>query len=150
MGHTYANVLLHVVFSAKDRWPLISESFRPRLYEYMCGVARSEFGRALTVGGTDNHIHGLLSVGTDLSIGEMLAKWKSLSSGWVHKTFPDAADFAWQTGYGAFSVSQSNAEKVIRYIESQAEHHKRLTFEEEFTALLKRHGVQFDPQRIWD
>jgi REP element-mobilizing transposase RayT len=150
MGHTYANVLLHVVFGTKERRPSIGESFRPRLYEYMCGVARSEFGRALTVGGTDNHIRGLLSIGTDLSIGEILAKWKSLSSGWVHKTFPDAADFAWQTGYGAFSVSQSNAEKVIQYIAGQAEHHKRLTFEEEFLALLKRHGVQFDPQHVWD
>ena len=150
MGHTYANILLHVVFSTKDRRSMIHESFRTRLYEYMSGVARNEFGRALTVGGTENHVHGLLSIGTDLSVGEILSKWKSLSSGWVHKTFADAPDFAWQIGYGVFGVSQSNAEKVIRYIEGQAEHHKRQTFEEEFMALLKRHGVQFDAQHVWN
>ena len=150
MGHTYSNILLHVVFGTKDRRPLILETFRVRLYEYMSGVARSEFGRALTVGGTENHLHGLLSIGTDLSVGEILAKWKSLSSGWVHKTFPESQDFAWQVGYGAFSVSQSNAQKVIAYLGGQVEHHKRQTFEEEFVALLKRHGVQFDPQHVWD
>jgi REP element-mobilizing transposase RayT len=150
MGHTYSNILLHVVFSTKDRRPLIEEPFRVRLYEYMSGVARKEFGRALTIGGTDNHLHGLLSIGTDLAVGEIMAKWKSLSSGWVHKTFPESPDFAWQIGYGAFSVSQSNAEKVIAYIGGQAEHHKRQTFEEEFVALLKRHGVQFDPHHVWD
>jgi REP element-mobilizing transposase RayT len=150
MGHTYANVLLHVVFGTKDRVPTIRDSFRPRLHEYLGGVARAEFGRALAIGGTDNHVHGLLSIGTDLSIGEVLSKWKSLSSGWLHKTILDAAGFAWQTGYGAFSVSQSNAAKVVEYIRNQAQHHKRLTFEEEFLALLRRHGVPFDAAHVWD
>lgn len=150
MGHTYANVLLHVVFSTKDRRPMIRESFRPRLYEYMSGVARQEFGCALTIGGTDNHVHGLLSVGTDISIGEVMSKWKSLSSGWIHKTFPDAVDFSWQIGYGVFSVSRSSVDKVTRYIDGQVEHHKKQTFEEEFIALLMRHGIQYDPAHMWD
>jgi REP element-mobilizing transposase RayT len=150
MGHTYANVLLHVVFSTKDRAPAIHEAWRVRLYEYMAGVARNEFGRALSIGGTDNHVHGLLSVGTDLSIGEILSKWKSLSSGWLHKTIPEAARFAWQTGYGAFSVSQSNMVKVGQYIEGQAGHHRQQSFEEEFVALLKRHGIEYDPLHVWD
>jgi len=150
MGHTYANVLLHVVFSTKDRVPAIHDAFRVRLYEYMAGVARNEFGRALSIGGTADHVHGLLSVGTDMAIGDIMSKWKSLSSGWLHKTIPEARDFAWQTGYGAFSVSQSNAGAVSQYIEEQAEHHKKRTFEEEFAALLKRHGIDYDAAHMWN
>jgi REP element-mobilizing transposase RayT len=150
MGHTYANVLLHVVFSTKDRAPTIRDTFRVRLYEYMAGVARNEFGRALSIGGTADHVHGLLSIGTDRAIGDIMSKWKSLSSGWAHQTIADAKDMAWQTGYGAFSVSQSKVAAVSRYIEEQAEHHKKRTFEEEFVALLKRHGIDFDAAHVWD
>jgi len=149
VGHTYSSLLVHVVFSTKDRRPVIHDSFRQRLYEYMGGIARGEFGRALSVGGTANHVHGLLSMNAATSVAEAMRKWKILSSGWVHETFPAEADFAWQEGYGAFSVSRSGADKVIRYIEAQAEHHKRLTFEEEFVALLERHGIEYDPERIW-
>ena len=102
----------------------------------MSGVARNEFGRALRIGGTENHLHGLLSLSTAVSAAEAMRKWKSLSSGWVHKTFPSASDFGWQAGYGVFSVSQSNAAAVIEYIENQREHHRTRTFEEEFVALL--------------
>jgi REP element-mobilizing transposase RayT len=150
MGHTFASVYVHVVFSTKERASLIAEPWRVRLYEYMAGVAREEFGRAISLGGTENHLHGLLSIGTDNSIGEIMAKWKALSSGWAHKTLPKAAGFAWQSGYGVFSVSRSNMDKVVSYIEGQAEHHKTRTFEEEFVALLKRHGIPYDPRRLWD
>jgi len=149
MGHTYSNLLVHAVFSVKERQPLIRDAFRQRLYEYMGGIARNEFGRALSVGGTDNHLHALLSLNTTASVADALRKWKSLSSGWVHETFPGNAGFAWQEGYGAFSVSKSNAGKVIAYIEAQAEHHKRLTFEEEFVALLDRHGIAYDRASLW-
>jgi len=150
MGHTYANVLIHVIFSTKGRQPLIRESFRERLYEYMGGLARQEFGPALSIGGTENHVHGLLSINTSISIGEAMSKWKSLSSGWVHKAFAEAPDFGWQSGYGVFSVSQSNALGVKKYIEAQPERHQTRTFEEEFIAFLKRHGVRYDPERLWD
>jgi len=149
MGHTYSNLLVHAVFSTKDRRPAIHDSFRARLYEYMGGIARNEFGRALGIGGTDNHVHALLSLNTTVSAAEAMRKWKSLSSGWIHETFPASASFAWQEGYGIFSISRSNADKVVRYIENQAEHHKRRTFEEEFITLLERHGIEYDPQRIW-
>jgi REP element-mobilizing transposase RayT len=149
MGHTYCNLLVHTVFSTKDRRPVIHDSFRQRLHEYMGGVARGEFGRAMCIGGTDNHVHALLSMNTTVCIAEAMRKWKSLSSGWVHDTFHEASAFSWQEGYGVFSVSRSNAKKVVRYIEAQAEHHRRLTFEEEFIALLDRHGIEYDPQRIW-
>ena len=150
MGHTYVSVHLHVVFGTRERQRIIGEDWRQRLHKYMAGVARQEFGRAIAVGGTEDHVHGLLSVGTDLSIGEVMSKWKSLSSGWVHKTFPAAAGFGWQVGYGVFSVSQSNVDKVVRYIENQVEHHRRQTFQEELAALLKRHGVAFDAAHFLD
>ena len=150
MGHTYSRLLFHVVFSTKERRPLIHESFGPRLYDYMGGIARHEFGRSLGVGGAADHVHGLLSVNPAVSVAEAMRKWKSLSSLWVHETFPQRRDFAWQEGYGAFSVSPSNAEAVCRYIAGQEKHHRQLTFQEEFIALLERHGIEYDPARIWD
>jgi REP element-mobilizing transposase RayT len=113
-------------------------------------VARQEFGRALAIGGTSNHLHGLILLRPDISVSEAMQKWKSLSSGWVHKAFRGDSDFAWQAGYAAFSVSSSNKGKVAVYIAGQAEHHKKRTFEEEFLALLQRHGVRYDPAHVWD
>lgn len=149
MSHTYPNILLHVVFSTKERRPIIDVSFRQQLYEYLCGIARKEFGRALRIGGTENHIHGLLSIGTDISVGEAMSKWKSLSSGWVHRTFPKASDFKWQEGYGVFSVSKSLVPTVERYIAKQGAHHQRQTFEEEFVEFLVKHEIEFDPKELW-
>ncbi len=150
MSHTFANVVLHVIFSTKDRRPLIDDALRPQLFEYMGGIARNEFGKALVIGGSGNHVHGLLSLNTDIAIGQAMSKLKSLSSGWVHRTFSHAADFAWQSGYGAFSVSASRLHEVERYIARQEEHHKTVSFEEEFQKFLVRHGVKFDPAKIWD
>ena len=150
MGHTYSNILIHAVFSTKDRRPIILPEFEGRLWQYLCGLARKEFGVALRVGGTENHIHALLSLRTDASVAEAMRKWKSLSSGWLHKTVPAAAEFAWQVGYGAFSVSQSNVDAVVNYIANQKEHHRHKTFEEEFIAFLERHGVKYDPKHVWD
>ena len=150
MGHTYSNLLLHIAFSTKGRGPLIHDAFRDRLHEYLGGVAHEEFGRPVKIGGTEDHVHGLIVLRTDISLGEAMAKWKSLSSVWVHKTFSAEQDFAWQQGYGAFSVSESLADKVKHYIANQAKRHRKMTFEEEFVVLLKRHGIPYDPQRIWD
>jgi REP element-mobilizing transposase RayT len=150
MGHTYANLIFHVVFSTKERRPLIHDTFRTRLHEYLGGLARAEFRGTLSIGGTDNHVHGLIVLPADLALADAMRKWKSLSSKWVHETFPTEADFAWQEGYGAFSVSRSNVTKVAAYIEQQEKHHRRMTFEEEFVTLLKRHGIEYDPKYVWD
>ena len=98
MGHTYGNLMIHAVFSTKDRRQLIDETIRQRLYEYMAGLARKEFGRALCIGGMPDHVHGLLSLRTDVSPAEAMRKWKSLPGGWVHKTFPSHRRFGWQSG----------------------------------------------------
>lgn len=150
MSHTFANVLVHVIFSTKNRAPMIRKPVQERLYEYLGGVARHEFGQALRIGGTENHVHGLLVLRTDIALSQAMSKWKSLSSGWVHTTFPEYGAFAWQGGYGAFSVSESNAATVVAYIDRQAEHHQTMSFEEEFAAFLERHGVKYDPAHLWD
>ena len=150
MGHTYFNLLIHVIFSTKDRQPLIRADFAQRLHEYLCGLGREEFGRAIKVGGAADHIHGLISIRTDIAVAQAMSRWKSLATGWVHKTVAEAGDFAWQSGYGAFSVSQSNVGDVVKYIEKQAEHHARMTFQEEFMEFLRRHPIEFDPGHVWD
>jgi REP element-mobilizing transposase RayT len=149
MGHTYSNLLIHVVFGTKNRTASITPELRPRLHEYLGGVARNEFGRALEIGGTTDPMHGLISLNRDVSIADAMRKWKSLSSGWVHRTFPSHVSFAWQPGYGAFSVSQSSADSVRAYIVRQEEHHREMTFEDELRALLDRHGVPYDPDHLF-
>jgi len=150
MGHTYFNLLIHTVFGTKDRHPTIRVSFRTRLHEYLGGIAREEFGRALQIGGAADHVHGLIVLRTDVAVADAMRIWKSLSSGWIHKTFPDEQDFAWQKGYAVFSVSESNAEQVKAYIANQESHHRKQTFEEEYLALLERHGIQYDSRFVWD
>ena len=150
MGHTYTDVLLHVVFSTKGRRPTIEERFRQRLHEYLSGIARNEFGAALRLGGTVDHLHGLIRLRPDIALSDAMCAWKSRSSKWVHDTFERTRDFAWQGGYAAFGVSESNRDEVIAYIDHQAEHHRRRTFEEELLALLQRHGIEYDPRYVWD
>jgi REP element-mobilizing transposase RayT len=150
MGNTYTNLLIHTIFSTKGRRPLIHDAFRERLHEYLGGLARHEFLASLGVGGTANHVHGLLALPATLSVAEAMRKWKGLSSKWVHETLPGESDFGWQEGYAAFSVSRSNVPKVAAYIAGQAEHHRTMTFEDELVALLKRHGVEYDPRYVFD
>jgi putative transposase len=150
MGHSYSHVVIHAIFSTKGRRPLIRDDFREALWRYMAGVASGEFGHAIRIGGTADHLHGLLLVRPDVAVATAIGKWKSLSSAWVHKTVSDAREFAWQTGYAAFSVSRSSEEEVAGYIAQQAQHHRRRTFEEEFIELLKRHEVEYDPRYVFD
>ena len=150
MSHTFSNILIHVIFGTKARRPLILPAHSERLYAYMAGIAREEFGHAIKIGGMPDHVHALLRIGTDISVGQAVSKFKSLSSGWAHKNVPELHDLFWQTGYGAFSVSRSNVGSVVGYIEAQESHHKVRTFQEEFVAFLQKHGVEYDPEHVWD
>jgi putative transposase len=150
MSHSFTNLLVHVVFSTKRREPWLTPQIRPRLFGYMRALARNEFGDCLKLGGVEDHIHGAIVLPADVSVAYALSRWKSLSSGWVHKTFPDLKEFAWQEGYGAFSVSRSGLDVVLRYIDGQVDHHRHMTFQEELLTLLQRHGIEFDPQRVLD
>ncbi len=133
MPHSYVTSIFHVVFSTKERMQLIHADVQPRLWDYMKDVAHNHGIRVLAIGGTENHLHALLSLTADANIAEVVRILKCNSSRWLRETKPL---FSWQEGYGAFSVSPSQVERVRRYIRNQAEHHASSSFDEELTAML--------------
>jgi putative transposase len=150
MSQSYCNLLYHLVFSTKGRRRWLGDGMRARVHSYLGGAVRDEGGVALVVNGTSDHVHILGRLRQDKAISAVLRDIKSNSSGWLHRTFPEVSLFAWQGGYGAFTVSASQVEKTRRYILDQEEHHKTQTFEEEFIALLKAHGIEYDERYIWN
>jgi putative transposase len=149
MSHSYISCLFHCVFSTKERRPTITSEIEERLWRYMGGIARENKFKALQIGGIEDHVHLLLSLPSTLPISKALQLVKGGSSKWVHNTFPQHQDFEWQEGYGAFSVGISQAEDTTKYIANQREHHRTKTYQEEFLAILKRHGIEYDPRYIW-
>lgn len=149
MPHTFANLLTHVIFSTKDRQPLLTTSLRPDLLAYMGGIVRNLGGKMIESSAPLDHVHCLLSLPTTVSMAEALRVVKTNSSLWVHETRRQPA-FVWQTGYGAFSVSQSNLQSVLKYIRGQDQHHRKISFQEEFISFLKRNGIPYDERYIWD
>ncbi|HPU31134.1 MAG TPA: IS200/IS605 family transposase [Phycisphaerae bacterium] len=150
MPGAYARILFHVTFSTKGRARLITPDLQSRLYPYIGGIIREEKGVLYEIGGIGNHVHLLFSWRTEPSIATLIRRLKAGSSQWVHQTFPGMRTFAWQEGYGVFSVSQSQMPAVQQYIQNQVAHHKERTFEEEFLALLKAHKIEYDERYIWD
>jgi REP element-mobilizing transposase RayT len=150
MANTFTNLLVHTVFSTKHRVPFLQEPLRERLYEYVGGILRKEGDILLEIGGIPDHVHLLVRLKADRSVSTMIREIKSSSSKWVHQTFPESQSFAWQTGYGAFSVSESRAAAVRRYIRGQAEHHMRLSFKDELIGLLRKHRIAFDERYLLD
>jgi REP element-mobilizing transposase RayT len=147
---SYTNLLYHIVFSTKNREPSLEPGMRPRLFEYLGGAVRSEGGTALAINGIADHLHILARLRQDKAVSAVIGAIKANSSGWIHRTLSGYANFAWQTGYGAFTVSASQVGKVRHYIENQEEHHRVRTFQEEFLAFLKAHGIEYDERYIWD
>lgn len=148
MPQSYTNLIAHIVFSTRDRLPMISATLQPRLYEYLGGFVRGEKGKLYEVGGMPDHVHLLVRLHPDTSVSTYLRDMKGHSSGWIHRTFPDLSDFWWQGGYAAFSVSQSQVESVAKYIRNQAEHHKKRDSRAEFRVLLRAHGITFDEKYL--
>ena len=149
MSHTYTNLLSHVVFSTKDRQPLIDAELKPRLLGYMNGIANENGGSVLSLNAMPDHLHLLWELPATISMSDSLRVLKTNSSRWVRETFGSRKPFAWQTGYGAFSVSRSNVSAVARYVESQEIHHRKRTFDEEFVELLVKHGIAYDPKFVF-
>ena len=149
MGHSYTTILVHYVFSTKGREKLITPDLQARLYPYIGGIARTNKMTALAVGGIDDHLHALLALPSTLSIAKAVQLVKGGSSKWVHDSFPEHGGFAWQEGYGAFTVGKSQIERTVRYIGNQAEHHREVSFQEEFLGFLETHEIEYDPRYIW-
>ena len=147
---SYTNLLYHLVFSTKRREPWLNAELRPRLCEYLGGGIRAEKGIALAINSMPDHVHILAKLRQDKAVSDILRGIKANSSGWIHRTFPELKGFAWQEGYGAFTVSHSQVDRVREYIRDQEKHHQRSTFQEEFLRLLKAHGIEFDEKYLWE
>ena len=147
MPHTYTNLLYHIIFSTKERYPFITAEFKPRLYEYLGGTTRGIGGICLEIGGVEDHVHLLVKLKPNLDISKLLQELKPNVTNWAKREiFPK---FEWQNGYGAFTVGESQIEPVRRYIQKQEEHHKKVSFEDEFKDLLRKSGIEFDEKYLW-
>ncbi|HEY0319886.1 MAG TPA: IS200/IS605 family transposase [Pyrinomonadaceae bacterium] len=144
---SYTNLLYHVVFATKERAPLITNELRPQLHQYLGGTARGLGGIVLAIGGVADHVHLLVKIKPVISVAEFIKQLKANSSGWANKQ--TRGRFSWQSRYGAFTVSESQIEKVRSYILRQEEHHRRASFEEEFKALLRANQIEFDEKYLW-
>ena len=148
MPATHLSLHFHIVFSTKDRHPFIADEWRSRLHEYLGGLVRAADGIPEAIGGTADHVHLLVGLRATHSLAALVQDIKQTSSRWIHETI-GVKNFAWQPGYGAFTVSVSNCGMVKRYIAKQVEHHRARTFQDEYVALLQRHGVGYDKKYLW-
>jgi REP element-mobilizing transposase RayT len=149
MAHTFTNLLIHAVFSTSGRGPLLDDTIRPDVHAYIGGILREMRAVPIAIGGTNDHVHLLTRLPANLAVADCMRVVKTNSSRWLKERWPQRRLFAWQGGYGAFSVSESRRSAVIRYIESQAEHHRRISFQDEFLKLLRSHNVEFDERYVW-
>ena len=148
MPSTHVNLNIHLVFSTKNRQCFLAESWRDRLFDYLGGITRNLGAIPWAVGGADEHAHVLLGMRAIHRLADLTRDIKQGSSRWIHETL-QLWEFAWQEGYGAFSISQSHVEAERRYILNQAEHHRRVLFQEEYLEFLRRNGVEFDERYLW-
>jgi len=142
MGHAFTRILIHCVFSTKYRRPWLSAEISGRLDAYLSGVAREHGLHLLRAGGIADHRHLLFDLQPSVSVSDAVRAMKANSSRWLKQTFPDCRAFEWQRGYSAFAVSYSARESVVTYIDAQAEHHRKLTFDEELRLLLSKHDIE--------
>lgn len=149
MADTYYSINIHYVFSTKGRLPLITGELPERLSQFIGGILRTHGAKSLSIGGTADHLHILASLPAALSVSKIAQLVKGGSSKWVHDTFPDKLEFSWQDGYAAFSVSVSQIPATMAYIENQAEHHRKRSFQEEYVSFLKKNGVEYDERYLW-
>ena len=150
MPQSLSSILVHLVFSTKNREPYISAEIESEMHAYLAAVFRECHSPALIINGTANHLHTLYTLSRTITVAELVEEVKKRSSKWAKTRGGMHRTFQWQAGYGAFSVSQSNAAAVKRYIAEQKEHHRRKTFEEEYRSFLEKYGVAYDERYVWD
>ena len=141
------HLYVHIVFSTKRREAMIDDAFAEELHPFLGGIARDLRCTPHTIGGMPDHVHLLIRCRTDISVADLVRYLKGRSSKWANERKPGS--LRWQEGYGAFSVSRSGLSEVVEYIGNQKEHHRSMTFMQEFEAFLKRHQIEYDPQELW-
>ena len=151
MPQSLAKILLHVVFSTKERRPLLRDrAFREEMHRYIGGILNGMDCPSIIVGGVEDHVHLLCVLSRTCAPADLVKEVKRSSSLWIKTRAPEFSDFAWQSGYGVFSIGSSQIEEVRRYIAEQEQHHHKLTFQDEFRRLLQRYEVTFDEAYVWD
>jgi REP element-mobilizing transposase RayT len=149
MANTYASLHYHLIFSTKNRVAYIKPEIEQQIWPYLGGVARKHKMTALQIGGCDDHIHALVLAPPVIAPSQIARYLKGDSSKWIHETFLESQEFAWQEGYGAFTVSKSNLESVVAYIQNQRAHHQHGSFQDEYLEFLQKHGVEYDERYVW-
>jgi putative transposase len=150
MPQSLSRVILHIVFSTKNREPWLDPEVRARLHAYLATVCRDLGSEFVRVGGMTDHIHLVATLPRTVSQAQMIEQMKTASSKWIKAVDPRYRGFFWQRGYGAFSVSPSQLDAVVEYVERQPEHHRTQMFQEEYRELLHKHGIDFDERYVWD
>ena len=150
MPQSLSSILIHLIFSTKNREPFITEAIEKELHPYMAKIFRELKSPSLTIGGTDDHVHILFSLGRTIEVAELVQEVKTESSKWTKTQGQEFQNFHWQRGYGAFSIGQSQVGTLKRYIACQRIHHQRVTFQDEYRKFLKSYGIDYDERYVWD
>ena len=150
MPQSFAKIIVHLIFSTKDRRPIIDHTWRSELHTLLGGLVNQSGGRSVIVGGVSDHVHLLFDLGRKISIADLVRVLKSTTTPWVTRDRAVDPTFSWQQGYAAFSVSESNIASVTRYIAQQEEHHRIRTFQDELREWLKKQKMEWDERYIWD
>jgi REP element-mobilizing transposase RayT len=150
MPQSLSKIILHIVFSTKNRMNMIHPDIIAKLHTYLAEACRSHGSEAYRVGGIENHIHIACRLPRTLTVGKLLEEIKKSLSAWIKNQEPKCKEFAWQTGYGAFSLGQSQIDSLIRYISRQKEHHQKKSFKEELLELVRKYKIEYNEQYLWD
>jgi putative transposase len=150
MPQSLASVLVHLVFSTKNRQPFLGREIEPELHPYLATVFRSLDSPTLTINGTEDHVHVLFRLDRKISLAKLVEEIKTSSSKWIKTKGTEYKGFHWQSGYGAFSIGQSGVADLKQYIANQKEHHRKKTFQEEFRAFLAKYQIDYDERYVWD
>ena len=150
MPQSLSSILIHLIFSTKNREPLLTPEIDAELYPYMASTFKALKSPALIINGTSDHLHSLFSLSRVVTLADVVEEVKTASSKWIKFKGREFRDFHWQSGYGAFSIGQSHVPTVKRYIERQKQHHRRVTFQDEYRKFLKAYEVEYDERYVWD
>lgn len=150
MPQSLSSILIHLIFSTKNREPFITPAIEAELHKYMAKIFRELKSPSLAIDGVSDHVHVLFALARVIKIADLLQEVKTESSKWIKTKGPGFRNFHWQSGYGAFSIGQSQVEEVKRYIHGQKEHHRRVTFQQEYRKFLKAYGIEYDERYVWD
>src|SRR5688500_17875596 len=150
MPQSLSSILIHLIFSTKHREPFIKPEIESELHPYMAAIFRALKSPALAIDGTEDHVHTLFALSRVITIPDLVEEVKTESSTWIKTKGPEFETFHWQSGYGAFSISQSHVGDVKRDIQSQKQHHRRITFQDEFRKFLKKYKIEYDERYVWD